>query len=91
MTLGDIMVGYPRRGTTDIIARLIRQWVAEWRDHPSIIEDHVDAGSNAVAATAGMGEQLAFPPKQFAFSPAQSSVIEFLRSWAHQRLVGRGI
>ena len=84
----DFMADYLQGGATDIIARLIPLWVAEGRDHRSIIEDRADARSNAAAVT---GVQSAFPPTRFALSPAPSPVVDFLRSWLHQRPAGKGI
>src|SRR6266478_6477246 len=41
-----IIVGYPPGGTTDIVARLLGQWLSERLGQPFVIENRPGAGSN---------------------------------------------
>ena len=41
-----IIVGFPAGSTTDILARLIGQWLAERLDQPFIVENRLGAGGN---------------------------------------------
>jgi len=78
------MVGYPRHGATEFIASLIPQWVAEWRDHPSVVGDRVNAQSNAATAIE-LGWQPVISATRLAFISRQTPIIDILRSWAHQK------
>jgi hypothetical protein len=86
-----LLIGYPRIGATDVISRLIPQWIAERHDRPIVSKDRLDAGGDAEAATAGCGKRSDFPLIRSALNAAQPLVMEFLRCWADQRLVGKGI
>jgi len=78
------IVGYLRHGATDIIVRLIRQWLAERGDRSLVMGGQMNI-QNGIAA--GMGEQCAVSPTHVLGS-AQTPVAEILRTWAHQRLTG---
>src|SRR4051794_21359039 len=44
-----IVVGFPPAGATDIVARLMGQWLSERLGQPFIIENRPGAGSNIAA------------------------------------------
>ena len=81
------MVGYPRHSATEFIAGLIRQWVAEWRDYPSVAGDRMNAQSDTAAAIE-LGWQPAVSTARLAFIARRTPVIDILRSWAHQKQIG---
>lgn len=84
------LVGYPRHGTTEFIANLIRQWVAEWRDHPSVVRDRMNARSSTATAIE-LGWHPIVSATRVAFISRQTPVIDILRSWAHQKQIGNRI
>src|SRR5262249_36233342 len=72
-----VIVGYLRRGATDMIVGWVRQWLAARRDHPLVVEGQMNA-QNDIAAGLGRSPHLVF-------SSTQTPVIDILRSWAHQK------
>ena len=46
-----IMVGYPAGGSTDLVARIVGQWVSERLGQPIVIENKPGAGTNLAAQT----------------------------------------
>jgi tripartite-type tricarboxylate transporter receptor subunit TctC len=46
-----IVVGYPAGGSTDLVARIVGQWVAERLGQPILIENKPGAGTNLAAQT----------------------------------------
>ena len=46
-----IVVGYPAGGSTDLVARIVGQWVSERLGQPIVIENKPGAGTNLAAQT----------------------------------------
>ena len=46
-----IVVGYPAGGSTDLVARIVGQWVSERLGQPVVIENKPGAGTNLAAQT----------------------------------------
>ncbi len=46
-----LIVGFPPGGVTDILARLVAQWLSERFGHPFIVENRPGAGSNIATET----------------------------------------
>lgn len=69
------IVGYLRHGASNTIVGWVRQWLAERRDRPLLVEGQMNA-QNEIAA--GLGR-----PTHSTQAPA----IDILRSWAHQKPV----
>jgi tripartite-type tricarboxylate transporter receptor subunit TctC len=46
-----IVVGYPAGGSTDLVARIVGQWVSERLGQPILIENKPGAGTNLAAQT----------------------------------------
>src|SRR5262249_20441915 len=46
-----IVIGYPAGGSTDLIARIVGQWMSERLGQPIIIENKPGAGTNLAAQT----------------------------------------
>src|SRR6185369_15697685 len=67
-----LVLGYPAGGSTDLLARIVGQWVSEKLGQPVVVENRPGAGTNlaaqAVATAAPDGYTLLFTASTYAIN-----------------------